>query len=384
PWWFALNASTGKVQWKYYTGNTSRYYNWASPLIVGGSAYIGLSSGCDHPLIQGELLMVNLTSHTLVHSFDVVANPGKGGSVWTSPTYDATTNTVFLSTGNGQTATQKMVRSVIALNATTLALQSYWQVPLNATQSDADFGTTPTLFEGAHGAPMVVATNKNGFAYALNRSNLAAGPVWSDAIAIGGPCPECGNGSASSAAYNGTTLFLAGGETAIGGTNYSGSVRAIDPATGAFLWEYGAPGIVLPALTYGDGLVVAGAGSSIVVLSAATGKLLYSYATGAMMYGAASIWGNCIYEGSTNGKIYAIGIAGLGCSGSTVGHAVRGPALSAPSSGNGLAPGTPQARLAPNSDSREGRQSLRGPAARDFNRPTHRDGRSRLPLETPP
>ena len=39
--------------WKVFTGNASAgYYNWSSPLIVNGAAYIGIASNCDKPLVR--------------------------------------------------------------------------------------------------------------------------------------------------------------------------------------------------------------------------------------------------------------------------------------------------------------------------------------------
>src|SRR5713101_1557688 len=60
-YWYALDATTGNVLWKFFVGdNTTGYYNWASPLIYNGYAYIGTSSVGDCPLIPGQLLQVSL------------------------------------------------------------------------------------------------------------------------------------------------------------------------------------------------------------------------------------------------------------------------------------------------------------------------------------
>src|SRR5207302_11493222 len=42
--WYALDAATGNVLWKVFIGdNTKGWYNWASPLIYNGFAYIGIA-----------------------------------------------------------------------------------------------------------------------------------------------------------------------------------------------------------------------------------------------------------------------------------------------------------------------------------------------------
>ncbi|HEY4869322.1 MAG TPA: PQQ-binding-like beta-propeller repeat protein, partial [Candidatus Dormibacteraeota bacterium] len=54
--WYALDANTGAILWKVFTGDNSvagAHYNWSSPLIYNGFAYIGIASNCDNPLVQG-------------------------------------------------------------------------------------------------------------------------------------------------------------------------------------------------------------------------------------------------------------------------------------------------------------------------------------------
>jgi outer membrane protein assembly factor BamB len=206
-----------------------------------------------------------------------------------------------------------LVEAILSLNATTLALQGFWKVPQNQTGVDSDFGATPTLIKGAGGTPLVVATNKNGMAYALTRANLSAGPVWSARIAVGGPCPQCGNGSASSGAYANHTLFLAGGNATIGSKSYAGSVRALWPSNGSYRWQYGAAAAVIPAVSYGDGLVVAGVGSTLEALNGSSGRPVVNFSTGGVIYGPAAIAHGCIFFGSSDGSVYALGLQGSNC-----------------------------------------------------------------------
>ena len=76
-YWYALNASTGAVEWRVYTGDSSASggnYNWSSPLIVNGYAYIGVASLGDCPLVQGQLIQVNLSTGAVVNTLDMVPN----------------------------------------------------------------------------------------------------------------------------------------------------------------------------------------------------------------------------------------------------------------------------------------------------------------------
>jgi polyvinyl alcohol dehydrogenase (cytochrome) len=240
-YWYALDATSGAVLWKVFVGDnssTSGHYNWASPLIYNGFAYIGVTSVGDCPLVQGQLLQVDLTSHQVVNTFNVVPNGQLGGGIWASPSLDAATNTIYVTTGNaapGQTASQPLAPAVVALDAATLAVKGQWQVPAAQLVTDSDFGVTPILFNDATGRALVAATNKNRFLYAFDRTNLGAGPLWQQQVAVGGVEPLHGNGSVSSGTIGGGRLYMAGGTTTINTVPYSGSVQAFDPATGAVL-----------------------------------------------------------------------------------------------------------------------------------------------------
>jgi len=312
-WYYALNAANGSVIWKFDDGNTSKFFNWGSPLVEGGHLYLGRSSGCDAPLVRADLWEVNLTDHAVIQKYYVVPAGRHGGSIWGSPTYDAASNSIFFATGNGEIVNESGAKSIVAIDATALTLRGQWQIPYNQTGPDSDFGVTPTLAVGPNGAPIVVAANKNGVVYALPRDNVSAGPVWKDQIAVGGQCPECGQGSVSSAAWDGSTVFVAGGKTSIANTSYNGSVRAVDPTDGSYRWQFGAPGAVIPAVTYANGLVVAGAGSVLEILNAATGSSVFSYTTGGPIYGAASVANGCVFASSTDMSVYAFGLPGTNC-----------------------------------------------------------------------
>jgi outer membrane protein assembly factor BamB len=311
--WYALNAKNGSVLWKVFTGNNSRYYDWGSPLIVDNHAFIGIASYCDNPLVRGELMDVSLSSHAILHKFYTVPSGQVGGGIWGSPTYDVRSNSIFFATGNGGMANQTLAPALVSLNASTLAFQSAWKVPNHQRGVDSDFGATPTLIVGAHGARLVVVSNKNGIAYAFDRSNLGAGPVWTVRIADGGPCPQCGSGDISSGAFNGDTLYLAGPNATIKGRNYAGSVDAVSPATGHFLWRYGTSGYVLAAVSYNNGLVVAGSGSTLLVFDAVRGVPILNFTTGGVIFGPAAIANGCIFFGSTDFNAYALGLPGSTC-----------------------------------------------------------------------
>ena len=310
-YWYALDASTGNILWRVFTGDnspTGGHVNWSSPLIYNGYAYIGVASNCDNPLAQGQLLQVDLTTHNIVNTLNVVPTGQVGGGIWTAPAVDQATNTLYVTTGNENQTTQVYAQAILAIDATTLAVKSYWDLSVADAGVDSDWGATPVLFDDAQGRHWATASNKNGYLYAFDRTNLAAGPVWRRMVGISGDCPPCGDGSISTNAYANSTIYSAGGNTTINGLGYPGSVRALDPATGNVLWEHGTQGPVVSALTAVNGLLIDEAGATVEVLNAATGTRLYSYTTGAPIYSAASISNGKIFTGSLDGNIYAIGL----------------------------------------------------------------------------
>jgi len=309
-YWYALNASTGAVLWKVYTGDNSAsggHYNWASPLIANGYAYIGIASFGDCPLVPGQLLQVSLTTHQVVNTATFVPTGQTGGGIWTSPTLDATGKTVFVTTGTAtnDVTQQPYAQAMVALDAGTLAIKGGWRIPPAQAVPDSDWGTTPNVFPDGHGTNLVAGADKNGYLYAYDQANIAAGPLWQVKVGDGGSSPQYGTGMISTGAFGNGQLYFASGNVTVNGTKYGGSVSALDPFTGAYLWRHYTPQAIVPALAYVNGLVIAGAGSTLDVLNASTGAQLYQYTTGGQLYGHPSVANGQIFEGSTDGYVYA-------------------------------------------------------------------------------
>ena len=307
PYWYALNAATGAVLWSVYTGDNTQagaHYNWSSPLIVNGYAYVGIASNCDNPLVQGQLLKVSLASQSIVATYNFVPNGQVGGGVWTSPTYDPATNRIFLSTGTLAGYNQTQSQAIVALDAGTLAYDDSWQLPFGASIADSDWSTTPTLTTDAQGDQLLSVSNKNGILYTFNRNNLAAGPIWQRSIAIGGTCPTCGDGILPSAIFANNVLYAAGGHTTTGS---QGSMSALDPATGTVVWTRPTGSPVLGSPAYVNGMIALVQGSTFEVLDATTGTLLYSYVLPAAVYGGIAVADGQFFVGAVDGKLYAFG-----------------------------------------------------------------------------
>ena len=312
---FALDATNGNVIWSTQLGSSPDNFTWSSPAVYKGSVYIGLASFGDCPLVQGKLIQLDAATGAIKNTFKVVPDGCTGAGVWGSPTIDATNGTVYFSTGNAGScsSSENYSVSLVEVTASNLSFVHHWQVPANQQLFDTDFGSTPTLFHATINGtdtPMVGLPNKNGVYYAFNRNNINAGPVWQDTLARGGACPQCGDGSISSSAWDGTNLYLAGGNTTIGGQSCAGGVRQVDPSTGHFIWEHCMlDGPVLGAVTAVAGVVVVGQGTYIMAVDAVTGNTLFRFQdtnSNSLFYASASISNGIMLMGNFDGNLYAL------------------------------------------------------------------------------
>lgn len=302
---YALNASNGSIKWKSVVGIPSTtvndYFNWGSPTVANGKVYMGISSQCDAPLVQGGLRAYDqATGNNFATYFSVPAsNPG--GSIWSSAAVDSSGD-VYVTTGNqpkfgmvGDTY------SIVKLDGSTLNKLAKFTVPkAGLAGTDDDFGGSPTLFTanvGGVATPMVGACNKNGTYYAVKQSNLQL--VWSRQLGVAFPNDKgAGPGQCDAAAtWDGRYLYEGSNSTIIGGKTYPGSVRALNPATGAIVWQTGLPSQVIGSTTLDGGGVLAAPlmGSSttngVALLNASTGSLLRTLNTSSQ-YFATPVWAN--------------------------------------------------------------------------------------------
>lgn len=347
--YYKLNASTGHIDANFSTdpnssGNVSDgYYAWSSPLFYHGHLYVGVASQCDHPLVAGGVYELNITASNLTPLHHLLANPGEGGSdgsVWSSPTLDSANNTLWITTGNSNTG-WRFAQSIVALNATTFnntTVEGYWVATHGV---DEDFGAGATLISDGSGHDYALATNKDGTAYAVNRSALSAGSVWSDRITTyQHPACQPPGIAVSPAAFDGHFAYLGGAYANLSGAWHSGSVSSVYPSNGTYRWRTATNGSVQAGIAAADGLVVDASrlysytwtgscpitwwstpNSWLQVLNASTGQQLYSFYTHYIFAGSPAISDGRIFVGAGindtadwtslpnhSGHVYAFGI----------------------------------------------------------------------------
>jgi polyvinyl alcohol dehydrogenase (cytochrome) len=305
---YALNALTGKVIWQAVLGSSPSHFLWSSPLVYNGSVYIGVASFGDCPWVQGQLIQMNAATGVIQHRFNVVPAGCTGGSVWSSPVVDQMAGTMYIATGNtGKCSTaQRYAEALVQLRASDLTALSSWSVPQSTRTGDTDFGASPTLFQATIGGisrKLVGVVSKNGIYYAFDRTAIRKGPVWQAKIAVPGNDPLAGEGSISSSAWDGSNLYVAGGSTTINGSTCKGSLRALIPATGTFLWEHCLNGL--------NDAPVVGEGKALVLIATASGSTLFTFSdlsSSSIFYGSASISNGVLYAGNADGYLYALGL----------------------------------------------------------------------------
>src|SRR5260370_3169932 len=234
---YARNAPSGAVIWQTVLGSSPTHFLWSSPRVYKGTASLG-----DCPTVQGQLVQMNVTTGVIQHRFNVEPAGCTGGAVWGSPTVDQAAGMIYIATGNTSkcSTAQHYSNALVHLRASDLSLASFLQVPAISRKGDKNFGATPTLFQATIGNVLPKFAGDvctKSIYYAFDRAAISKGPVWQDQIAVSGNDPLAGQGSISSSAWDGTTLYIAGGNTTLNGNRCQGRLRPINPATATFHWE---------------------------------------------------------------------------------------------------------------------------------------------------
>jgi polyvinyl alcohol dehydrogenase (cytochrome) len=311
---YALDAGTGRILWRQQLAAAPADI-WSSPVVYDGSVYTSTAGFGDCPGVQGQVFQLDEATGAVQHTFDVVPTTCIGGGIWGSPAIDVASDTLYVATGNEGPCQmpEPYATAIVQLRAADLSFVSAWQLPLSERVDDSDFGATPVLFDGTINGDrrsLLGLPNKNGVFYAFDESRIAQGPVWRTTIAKGGISPESGDGSISSAAWDGTRLYVGGGRTEVSGQACAGSVRALDPASGDITWETCInDGAVIAALSAAPGVIIFGAGKSLTILASSSGRVLarLTDTDGGfnLFYGGAAIADGAVYIGNANGTLLA-------------------------------------------------------------------------------
>jgi len=329
---------------------------------------------------RGSVVAVDAATGAIKWKTYTVPSGYSGGGVWGSNlAIDPDAGTVFASTGNNYshpkdpaylacvsaggtaancTSPANHVDSVLALDLKTGAIKwstklVVWQQPSiadgtddwnvscligfkpgegncpTAAGPDYDFGSAPNLitYKMAKGGSKTIlgAGQKSGIYYALDPATGAV--LWKTQVGPGSALGGMEWGSAS----DGLRIYvqianLYGIPTGVGA---AGQFAALDPATGAILWQtadpYGAINIGAMAaangVVYGSSMSGDPTAGTMIAMDAATGRILWQYAPGSSVNAGATIVDGTVYWGAgyahlgipgftTNNKFFAFTLGG--------------------------------------------------------------------------
>lgn len=258
--YYGLNAATGAQLWRDPLNVGSSGFPWASPLVVGNRAYLGVASRCDDPSVRGELRAVDLSTGAQQANVYFAAAGTAGAGIWNSPALSPDGGTIVVATGEDyHGANGPYTRALVTLEPSSLQIRQADQQ--GATSRDLDFGTTPVIFHDATGRVLAGANHKNGAFYAYALDKVSGGPLWSR---------NTGTSVGMMPAYDpnmgdGGTLFIAANR----------QIYAVDPATGKDRWAAVNVGTMHGNMAIASGLIFANTGASgVQILDEATGAHL--------------------------------------------------------------------------------------------------------------
>ncbi len=313
---YALNATNGSVIWSTSLGSSPSHYLWSSPAYYNGSIYVGNASFGDCPLVSGQLIQLNASTGAIQHTFQVVSSACTGGGIWGSPMVDTVNGFVYFATGNPGSCSSPYTEAVVKVSAANVStVYDVWQAR-GPDSADLDFGSTPTLFTATINGvthQMLGIGNKDGVYYALDRNNLHGGTLWRANIAFGGDCPQCGSGVITPSAWDGSRLYVAGGNTRINGAFCAGSLSALSP-TGGIIWRHclqDGPVLGAVSVSGSPGVAFVGQGTYLMGIRTSDGATIFRFHDtlgGSRFWGSPSVSGGVVFMGNMDGNLYSLSL----------------------------------------------------------------------------
>jgi polyvinyl alcohol dehydrogenase (cytochrome) len=369
-WLLSINRKKGTLQWKSQLDTHPAAVLTQSPVVYNNMIYIGVSSQEEFFAVdpnyscctfRGSILEVNLNSGAIMwKTYTAPDNGGQpggysGNAVWGStPVVDPSRHLIFIGTGNNYTVPASVTAdpttvdptnytdSVLALNMASGKV--VWADPFMGLTSDTwnlacfippydncppsagpdyDFGQGPMELKATIGGKSVDILGigqKSGTFWGINPDNGKV--LWST---VGGPGSALG-GMEWGSATDGTRIYYAISNqygipyTMMNGQTTTGGLwGAIDPATGAILWQTADPNGAMDqgAVSVANGVVYAGSMGNVYgqatdsaktnptffALDAATGTILWNYVSGGSVNSGAAIANGVVYWGSGYGRL---------------------------------------------------------------------------------
>ncbi len=362
-WLLAINAATGKLIWKMQAETVTPFpMITTGATVVDGVVYTGLNSAEEdlaaNPAYscctaRGEIVAVDAETGKLLWKTYTVPKGYTGGGVWGSnPVVDKGRHTLYIGTGNnisiptasayaacvakGGTeakciSSDDHVDSILAIDTFTGAVEwskrmvdwfqegitngaDSWNVACfvtpftncpKPTGPDYDFGSAPNeiTYQTPQGPKTIIgAGQKSGIYYALDPDTGAE--LWQTQVGPGSSLGGIEWGSAT----DGKRIYVAisnyyGIPSAAGS---AGFFAALNPSDGAIIWETPDPNgaIDLGPITVSNGVVYGESMSGVaddptfIALSSDNGDILWDYAAGSSVIAGATVAEDTVFWGS--------------------------------------------------------------------------------------
>jgi polyvinyl alcohol dehydrogenase (cytochrome) len=352
-----LNASDGSLVWMTELDPDLNTLATTSPIIYNGIAYMGVSSTEEKltdPTFRGSLVAISLTNGQILWQTYFAPVGYSGAPVWSStPVIDVARSQIYVTTGNNylvplsvqlceQAATgspqailacqaaNNYEDSIVALDLATgnvkwgsrFSPDDAWITACTYGESacpdpagpDYDFGAGANLFTAIiNGVPtqLAGAGQKSGVYWAVSPATGAT--LWSTTVGPGGKLGGIQWGTASDNQRIYVAISNAGQQPYTlqpSGVPWNGgSWAALNPATGAIIWQVPDPGfstvhptnhaMSLAPVTVANGVVyVASMSGYMYALDAATGATLWSFLAPGSVNAAPAVVNGTLYWGT--------------------------------------------------------------------------------------
>jgi polyvinyl alcohol dehydrogenase (cytochrome) len=275
---YALDAASGKLQWKVKVEDHPRGVLTGAPVFYQGLLYVPLSSweetaggvgtyGCctargglaaldakDGRLVWKTYAIEQAPQPTTKNSAGTQMYGPAGAAVWSAPTVDAKRRLIYIGTGDSYTDVKENGSdAIIALDLATGAVKWRNQVTENDSflmgcnragspncptvmGPDHDFGASPILFTLPNGKDIILAGQKSGFAFGMDPDQDGK-TLWRNRVGQGGALGGIEWGMAADT----TRLYVPVADLFIPPPAGKAGLYALNPATGDQLWYTAAP-----------------------------------------------------------------------------------------------------------------------------------------------
>jgi polyvinyl alcohol dehydrogenase (cytochrome) len=314
---YGLDKHHGAIRWKIRPNPHPLASIFGSATQVGENIAIGTTVDAEEPGVtpgevvggRGSVVLVDPTNgkvlwQTYMLTDAQVSQGATGASVWSTPTFDKETNSLYVTTGNNYNPpVTKTAEAIIAIDAATGKFRWVNQPrPSDSSPDlDYDFGDSPQIYRLKNGRKVVGAGQKSGVYYVLD----AATGVVINQIRVE-PGGLLGGLFADTAVHNGVVFA--------NGTNWPGDnfIKGIPPVAGdliaiagdgsGVLWRFTTPGSPnLCGVAVANGVVYFQSLSdgNLYALDERTGDKLAQVMTGGTLSGPAVAQGR-VYLGTGN------------------------------------------------------------------------------------